>query len=204
MSVLAIPDTSQVLLVDPVADFLVQLDNAFAELTRKRFECLAKAANEARVPRIHAVSSEVGSDGQWLSKPCEKRTARVFRFERDRSVWSNSELLDAVNTEQRPQLYICGFWLDDVVAAAAIEAQTHAFDTHIVTDLSPAYSRECHRPFIDRMMQYGIVPIVLQTLLYEWMTNTEDSVRRRVLEELWQQNKQAEIRGASASRTGLS
>ena len=37
------------------------------------------------------------------------------------------DLLKAVNTGDRPQLYVCGFWLDDVVAAATIEAQTQAF-----------------------------------------------------------------------------
>ena len=91
--------------------------------------------------------------------------------------------MKAINDGQRPQLYICGFWFDDVVAAAAIEAQTHAFDTHISTDLSPTYSRKRRRSFIDRMMQYGVLPIVLQTLLYEWMANTEDSDKRRILEE---------------------
>ena len=78
MSALATPDTSQILPVDPLTDFLDQLHCNLAELTRIRFEYLAKAANEALVPRVHAVSSGVSSDKQWLSKPCEKRPHGCF------------------------------------------------------------------------------------------------------------------------------
>ena len=74
--------------------------------------------------------------------------------------------------------------MDDVVAVAAIEAQTQAFDTHLIVDLSLAYSRECWQPCLDRIKQYGVIPVSLNTLLYEWMTNTDSREDRRSLEAL--------------------
>ena len=204
MSALAKPTSSQILLIDPLTEFLGRLDGDLASQVRRRFKYLVAASNSVLVPRTHAVSSDVVTAEQWLSDPCEKRTARVFRYERDRSIWSNPHLVEAINKERRPPLYICGFWLDDVVAAAAIEAQAYAFDTHIITDLSFAYSRERWQPFTDRMMQYGVVPILLNTLLYEWMANTDDSEKRQVLETMWKENKQIELAGTFAPQIGLS
>lgn len=201
MSALTKPETSQVLLIDPLTGYLEQLEEALATKVARRFEYLV-AANKVFVPRNHAVSTEVGSADAWLSRPCEKRTSRVFRFDRNRSVWSNGDLASAIKKENRTQLYVCGFWLDDVVAATAIEAQTLAFDTHIITDLSLAYSRERWQPFLDRLMQYGVVPILLHTLLYEWMTNTEDSDKRQALEMLWQKNRRIESKNAFPSPIG--
>ena len=54
------------------------------------------------------------------------------------------------------------------------------------------------------MMQYGVVPILLHTLLYEWMANTDDSEKRQVLETMWKENKQIELAGTFAPQIGLS
>lgn len=204
MTTLANPETSQLLLINPVTPCLRQLDSALANRIPTQFDCLSLAAKEAIVPTTFAVSSDFAPRDFWLTKPYEKRTTRVYHYDRDRSIWSNPDLREAINTERRPQLYVCGFWIDDVVTAAAIEAQTYAFDTHIIIDLSPAYSRERWQPFVDRMMQYGVVPILLHTLLYEWMTNADGEGKRQILKALWQQNKKIDQQAVSSSRTGLS
>ncbi len=201
---LASPLDSQILIVDPFIRHLEQVCAGLAEQTKSKQANIARAADLVLVPRTYAVSEFAPARRLWLSRPCEKRTKRVFQYNRARSIWSNAELLTAINQERRPQLYVCGFWLDDVVAAAAIEAQTFAFDTHIITDLSPICSGARWRPIMDRMMQYGVVPITLHSLLFEWMANTDNGDKRQALEALWERNKQIEHEGASASRTGLS
>ncbi len=203
-SALASPVDSQILIIDPFLRHLKQISPDLAERTRSKQANIAKAADLVLVPRTYAVSESAPARRLWLSRPCEIRTKRVFQYDRARSIWSNAELLTVINQERRPQLYVCGFWLDDVVAAAAIEAQTFAFDTHIITDLSPIYSCARRQPIMDRMMQYGVVPITLHSLLYEWMANTDDGDKRQAFQVLWEQNKQIEHEGASAPPTGLS
>lgn len=204
MSVLAVPDHSQLLLVNPVPRCSHQLERGLARRLSEQFRRLSIAANQALVPRYFAVSQPEDAREAWLSTPCEKNKPRVFPFERDRPVWSNVELLEAMQKEDREQLFICGFWLDDVVTAAALEAQPFGFNTHVIVDLSLAYNRKRRQACFDRLNQYGIVPISLQNLLYEWMAKTDDDNRRRELELLWQEQKHFDRRGASAARTGLS
>lgn len=204
MSVLAVPGHSQLLLVNPVLRCLRQLEDRLARRLPEQFHKLSMAADQALVPLFHAVSELEAEREVWLSRPCEMSKPRVFKFDRDRPVWSNADLLDAMRREGREQLFVCGFWLDDVVTAVALEAQPLGFNTHIIVDLSIAYNRKRRQACFDRLNQYGIAPISLQNLLYEWMAKTEDDDRRHELEVLWQQQKHLGRRSASAARTGLS
>ena len=66
MSALATPETSQVLLVDPLTLFLDQLEDSLADQVSQRFRFLVAAANKLLIPRNHAVSVDVSSADQWL------------------------------------------------------------------------------------------------------------------------------------------
>jgi nicotinamidase-related amidase len=204
MCVLAVPQKSQLLIIDPVSQYLKQLDAEFAKRTSEQFRRLSTAADLALVPRYFAVSAEASGQDTWLSAPCERNKPRVFQFERDRPIWSNKDMLDAMRKEDREQLFVCGFWLDDVVTAAALEAQPLGFNTHVITDLSIAHNQRKRRLSLDRLNQYCIVPIPLQNLLYEWTAKTDDDIRRKELEILWDEQRQFDNQCASASRTGLS
>ena len=127
MSILADPGNSLLLLIDPLQPNARQLEPGPAEQLAEQFLRASNAADLALVPRYFAVSRDDCSQETWLSKPCEKNKPRVFGFERDRPVWSNKDLLEAMRKEGRDQLFICGFWLDDVVTAAALEAQPIGF-----------------------------------------------------------------------------
>jgi len=189
MSVLADPENSQLLLVNPVKKYTQKLSSNLSALVPKQFERLSTAADHAHVPRYFAVSQDIDERRDWLSMPCENRKPRVFQFEHNRPVWSNADMLEAMQSEDREQLFICGFWLDDVVIAAALEAQPLGFNTHVIVDLSIAYNRHRCQSSLDRLNQYGIVPISLRSLLFEWMANTDDDARRKELEIIWREEK---------------
>ncbi len=189
MSVLAIPENSQLLLVNPTLGYLNQLDDELAGQMLGQFERLSAAADQACVPRYFAVSQDIDKREAWLSMPCEKNKPRVFHFGHDRPVWSNTDLVRAMLQEDREQLFICGFWLDDVVAAAALEAQSLGFNTHVIVDLSLSFNPQTRQSSFDRFSQFGIVPIALQNLLYEWMVKTEDDGCRKDLETFWKEQK---------------
>lgn len=204
MTALATPETSQVLIVNPLIQFIDQLTEERMATFQQGVVHLTTAASSASIPCLCAASTGQATIDQALSEPLDSRLVHFFRFDRRHSIWTNEELSNLMNSQNRPQLYICGFWLDDILAAAAIEAQTRAFDTHIITDLSPAHSDTDWHPFFDRIKQYGIVPICLTALLYEWMANTKDTERCATLEALWLKNKLNHHQGASVPRTGLS
>ncbi len=203
MSVLAVPENSQLLLIDPIPQFINTVEDGLAKQITEQFRRLSVAADQALVPRYFAISQAENEHESWLSTPCEKNKPRVFCFEQDRSIWSNTNLLHSMQREDREQLFICGFWLDDVVAAAALEAQPLGFNTHVIVDLSLAYNRQRRRPVLDRFNQYGIVPISFQNLLYEWMANTDDDGCRKELEELWEEQRLFDLDGTFASQIGI-
>ena len=197
MSVLANPCASQLLLIDPMPECFQRLSEPLQARSKEQFARLSTAADQAKVPRYFAVSGENGKQETWLSTPCSRTRQRVFRFDRKRAVWANEDLLKSMRAEQREQLFICGFWLDDVVSAAALEAPTFGFNTHVVIDLSPVCDHRYHRVRLDRLNQYTIAPVSLRNLLYEWMTKTEDDVNRSDLELLWKEQIAFESRVTS-------
>lgn len=204
MSVLAVPENSQLLIIDPFPQYLHQLDNALAKQISEQFKRLSLAADHAQVSRYFAISRDIDQRKLWLPKPSEKRQPRVFEFERDRPVWSNADMLLSMQKEDREQLFICGFWLDDVVMAAALEAQPLGFNTHLIVDLTLSYNVEGRQAALDRLNQYSVAPITAQNLLYEWMAKTEDVDRRKYLETLWEEQRSSDQTDTSATRTGLS
>lgn len=204
MSILAVPEHSQLLLIDPVPQYIEQLDNGLASKLSKQFQRLSEAAEQAQVPRYFAISQDTDDRGHWLSMPCERNKTRVFQFERDRPVWSNTDMVLSMRKEDREQLFICGFWLDDVVMAAALEAQPLGFNTHVIVDLTLCYNAEGRQAALDRLNQYSVAPITVQNLLYEWMAKTEDADRRKYLETLWEEQRSSDQTDTSATRTGLS
>ena len=197
MAVLANPRDSQLLLIDPVPECFTRLNRTIQTSLKEQFGRLSAAADRALVPRYFAVSGEDEKRETWLSAPCSRGRRRVFHFDRKRAVWASENLLNSMRAEQREQLFICGFWLDDVVSAAALEAPTFGFNTHIVIDLSPVCDRRYHRVRLDRLNQYTIAPVSLRNLLYEWMTKTEDDVSRSDLELLWKEQIAFESRATS-------
>lgn len=198
MSVLAVPEHSQLLLIDPVPQYIGQLNSNLAMQISRQFKRLSEAAEQALVPRYFAISQDTDDRGHWLSIPCERNKIRVFQFERDRPVWSNADMVLSMQKEDREQLFICGFWLDDVVMAAALEAQPLGFNTHVIVDLTLSYNVKGRQAALDRLNQYSVAPISFQNLLYEWMAKTEDDDRRGALESLWQDQRIFENGGTSA------
>lgn len=199
MSVLAVPANSQLLIIDPVPQYIGQPNSNHAMQISRQFKLLSEATEQALVPRYFAISQDTDDRDNWLSMPCERNKTRVFRFERDRPVWSNTDMVLSMQKEDREQLFVCGFWLDDVVTAAALEAQPLGFNTHVIVDLSLSYNVEGRQASLDRLNQYGVAPISFQNLLYEWMAKTEDANRRGKLEKLWLDQRVFDNRGASAN-----
>ncbi len=80
---------------------------------------LVTAADTLDPPRYYALTTDNGVADEWLSGDRKKPAFGQFSYEQDRSVWSNGNLLNVVNTSERSQLYICAFWLGEVIAAVA-------------------------------------------------------------------------------------
>lgn len=198
MSILAKPTDSLLLIINPAPECFNQLDYSSRMQLSAQFAHLTQAAEEAQIPRYFANTQEGEIDKSWLSKSLQNSKHHVFQCETNRPIWSNDELLNSVKEEQREQLFICGFWLDDVVTATALEALTIGFNTHVIVDLSLASRPTQRQSALDRLNQYTVAPIQLRGLLYEWMAKADNDQMRDELEQIWQKQVRFEDMSLSA------
>lgn len=172
----SVPDTSCLLVVEPTEESLKALPQAIRSNTLARFEALDEAADLAKVPRYFAIYEKCQAQQEkWLSRPCENTRQRVFPCLPTQAPWQNDELVTAIKSEKRDRLFVCGFWLDASLGTAALEAFVEGFDVHLLVDLSFSRSEIGRADTIHRLTQYGIVPITISQLIFEWMSWTSDS-----------------------------
>ena len=141
--------------------------------TATKFRHLDAAANLVKVRRWFAVFNQ-SVDESWLCEPCSKRRNRVYVCDDAKMPWHNHELVEAIKNEERSRLLICGFWLDAGLAATALEALSDGFDVHVITDLTFSRNPENRRTALRRLEQFGVVPITLAEVIFEFMSWSED------------------------------
>jgi len=181
----SVPDTSCLLIVEPTAESLKALPAPIRPNTTARFRSLDEAADMAKVPRYFATYQENETQqDNWLSRPCENSRQRVFPCLPTQAPWQNDELVTAIKSEKRERLFVCGFWLDASLGTAALEAFVEGFDVHLLVDLSFSRSEIGRADTIHRLTQYGIVPITISQLIFEWMSWTSDGEAASALKSI--------------------
>ncbi len=184
MTILASPENSCLLLINPLLGNCDVLSNDQSGYMRTQFLVLEAASNIIGIPRYFSISDEEEKSQKWLSKPCEKSNSKIFDFSEDTTPWSNLRLVEAIKAEKRERLFICGFWLDSTVSATALDAYVDGYDVHLVSDIAPARNAIQGKSALERLLQIGVVPISTQQLLYEWMTKTPNKSDRENLHQL--------------------
>ena len=181
----SVPDTSCLLIVEPTAECLKALPQVIRPNTTARFKSLDKAADLAKVPRYFATYEENEiQQNSWLSRPCENTWRKVFPCLPTQAPWQNDELVTAIKSEKRERLFVCGFWLDASLGTVALEAFVEGFDVHLLVDLSFSRSETGRADTIRRLTQYGIVPITISQLVFEWMSWTQDQKTASALKSI--------------------
>ncbi len=185
MTATSVPDTSCLLIVEPTKESLKVLPAPIRLSTIARFKSLDEAADLAKVPRYFATYQENETQqGSWLSRPCENVRKRVFPCMPTQAPWQNDNLVTAIKSEKRERLFVCGFWLDSSLGTAALEAFVEGFDVHLLVDLSFSRSEIGRADTIHRLTQYGIVPITISQLIFEWMSWSSDGATATALKSV--------------------
>lgn len=167
------PNESCFLIVEPARHHSRLLGEEIEATTATKFSLLDEASTLARVPRWFAVYDQIAAE-TWLSTPCSARRNRVFACDDTKMPWHNSDLVEAIRSEGRGRLILCGFWLDAALGSSALEALSDGFNVHVITDLTFSRDRKARDEAFRRLEQFGIVPVRLSQVIYELMSWTED------------------------------
>lgn len=183
MPSLSTPQKSCILLVDPATQHASRVPTDLREGLKRGFSLLEEAAQILQIPRYFArpVSR---SKADWFQTPCEDNRKCVYVWPDGGTPWSSGDLITSIHGENRPNLYIGGFWLDDAVTFAALNALADGYDTYLMLDISAARFPETREPSVERLIQAGVVPTTTVQVASEWMAEANDTGMRALLSQL--------------------
>ncbi|VVB73802.1 Isochorismatase family protein [uncultured archaeon] len=97
----------------------------------------------------------------------------------DAKVWA------AVKKTGRRKIVISGLWTSMCFAYTAIHAMREGYEVYALVDAAGDASKDAHKYGIKRMMQIGVVPITLISLVSEWMHDWMNPKSGELIEEVY-------------------
>lgn len=131
------------------------------------------AAKAAKILGVPVVLSEINpkSNGDFIPEitglfpEVEVHARKVPGFDafEDEATWS------AVKATGRRKIVVSGLWTSMCFAYSALHAIKEGLESYGLMDAAGDSTPEAHQFAIERMLQAGVVPITLESLVSEWM-----------------------------------
>ena len=149
------------------------------------------AAKAASILGIPVVLSTINpkSNGEFITEiaglfPGQEIIARKIpsfdAFEDERN-W------DVVRKVGRPKLIISGLWTSICFAYSALHALRESLEVYGLIDAAGDSTPDAHRYGVERMLQVGVVPMTLETLVSEWMHDWGNPKAAELVKEVYSQ-----------------
>jgi nicotinamidase-related amidase len=97
----------------------------------------------------------------------------------DESTWA------AFKQTGRKKLVISGLWTSMCFAYTAIHALKAGYEVYGLIDAAGDSTVDAHRYGIERMLQAGVVPITLESLVSEWMHDWNNTKASELVKEVY-------------------
>jgi nicotinamidase-related amidase len=132
--------------------------------------CAAKAARILDIPVVLSTINPK-TNGEFLTEisalfPGQEVFARKVpsfdAFEDERN-WN------AIKSTGRKKLVISGLWTSMCFAYSALHALKGGFEVYGLIDAAGDSTKDAHKYGVSRMLQAGVIPITLESLVSEWM-----------------------------------
>jgi len=148
--------------------------------------CAAKAASILGIPVVLS-SINPKFNGEFISEitslfPGQKVIARKVpsfdAFEDERN-WN------ALKKTGRKKLVISGLWTSMCFAYSALHSLKGGFEVYGLMDAAGDSTPDAHKYGIERMLQAGVVPITLESLVSEWMHDWDNPKSGELVKEVY-------------------
>jgi nicotinamidase-related amidase len=139
-------------------------------IIKKAAICAAKAASILGVPVVLS-SINPKLSGEFIPEitklfPAQEVFARKipsFDAFEDERTWS------AVRKTGRKKLVISGLWTSMCFAYTALHALKEGYEVYGLMDATGDSTLDAHKYGVKRMLQAGVIPITVESLVSEWM-----------------------------------
>ena len=148
--------------------------------------CAAKAASILGIPVVLS-SINPKFNGEFISEitslfPRQEVFARKVpsfdAFEGERN-WN------ALKKTGRKKLVISGLWTSMCFAYSALHALKGGFEVYGLMDAAGDSTLDAHKYGVKRMLQAGVVPITLESLVSEWMHDWNNPKAGELVKEVY-------------------
>ncbi|ACL16520.1 isochorismatase family protein [Methanosphaerula palustris] len=161
---------SALVLVDFQPKMIAGVASGDKTIIRNAAYCAAKAA---RILGIPAVLSSIGpqNNGEFFAEitglfPDQEvfaRTIPSFDAFEDEKTWN------AFKKTGRKKMVVSGLWTSMCFAYTALHGLREGYEVYGLMDAAGDSTSDAHKFGIERMIQAGVVPITVESLVSEWM-----------------------------------
>ena len=139
-------------------------------IIRNAAYCAAKTASIFEIPIIMSTinpkqNGEFLSDITALFPGHEVYSRKVLSFD----AFEDERNWNAVKSTGRTKLVIAGLWTSMCFCYSAIHAIREGMEVYGLMDAAGDSTPDAHKYGVKRMLQVGVVPVTLESLVSEWM-----------------------------------
>jgi nicotinamidase-related amidase len=148
--------------------------------------CAAKAACILGVPVVLSAINPK-SLGEFIPEiaalfPNQKVFARIVpSFD----AFENEETYNAFKKTERKKLVLSGLWTSMCFAFTALHALKEGYEVYGLIDAGGDSTLDAHKYGVERMLQAGVIPITLESLVSEWMHDWNNPKAGELVKEVY-------------------
>jgi nicotinamidase-related amidase len=177
---------SVLVLVDYQPSMFKSVSSGDKTIIKSAAICAAKAARILGVPIVLS-SINPKSLGEFIPEitalfPNQEVFARKvpsFDAFEDERTWN------AVKKTERKKLVISGLWTSMCFAYTALHALKEGYEVYGLMDAAGDSTVDAHNYGVKRMLQAGVIPITLESLVSEWMHDWNNPKAGELVKEVY-------------------
>ena len=161
---------SMLVLVDYQSTMFKGVASGDKTIIRNAAYCAAKAASILSIPVVLSTINPA-SNGEFMPEITrlfpgqEVYSRKVLGFDalEDERTWN------AVRRANRNKMVISGLWTSMCFAYSALHALKEGIEVYGLMDAAGDSTPDAHKYGVKRMLQAGVIPITVESLVSEWM-----------------------------------
>lgn len=177
---------SCLVLVDYQASMFKGVASGDKSIIKQAAVCAAKAASILRIPVVLSTINPK-YNGECIPEiktlfPGQKAFSRkILSFDafEDRATWN------AVKKTGRPKMVVSGLWTSMCFAYTALHGIKAGLTVYGLMDAAGDSTPDAHKYGIERMLQAGVIPITLESLVSEWMHDWANAKAGTLVKEVY-------------------
>ncbi|MFA5348055.1 MAG: isochorismatase family protein [Methanoregula sp.] len=177
---------SCLVLVDYQSSMFKGVASGDKTIIRNAAYCAAKAASILNIPVVMSAINPPGN-GLFMQEITrlfpgqEVFSRKVLSFDafEDERTWN------ATKNTKRKKMVLSGLWTSMCFAYTALHALKEGFEVYGLMDAAGDSTHDAHTYGIKRMLQAGVIPITVESLVSEWMHDWGNPKTRELVKEVY-------------------